>query len=160
VLYHNRHRRADEMGAEYVAALDELLQRSDFVSLHCPLTPETQKLMGPAQFEVMKRTAILVNTSRGGVVDQRALYEALAAGKIAGAAIDVTETEPISTDDPLLTLPNCIVVPHVASATVGTRMKMAMMCVDNVLAALDGQFPPYCVNRAEIEGRARLEKRG
>ena len=160
ILYHSRRRRPDEMGAEYVGTLDELLERSDFVSLHCPLTSDTQKLIGAAQFDRMKRTAILINTSRGGVVDQRALYEALAVGKIAAAAIDVTETEPIPTDDPLLTLPNCIVTPHVASATVGTRRTMAMMCVDNVLAALDGRFPPYCVNRAEIEGRSRLEGRG
>ena len=157
VLYHNRNRRSDEMGAEYVSTLDELLERSDFVSIHAPLNDETRHLMSTPQFARMKPTAALINTSRGPVVDQKALYEALKSGEIAAAGLDVTDPEPMRANDPLLTLPNCVVVPHVASATVGTRMKMAMMCVDNVLAGINGEFPPYCVNREAIEGRSRLE---
>ncbi len=157
VLYHNRNRREEEFGAEYVVSLDELLERSDFVSLHNPLTPETEGLMSTAQFKRMKPTAFLINTTRGPVVDQEALYDALKSGEIAGAALDVVVPEPLPADHPLLTLDNCLIMPHVASATSDTRLKMAMMCVDNVLAGVAGEWPPFCVNRADIEGRSRLE---
>lgn len=156
VLYYNRNRRNEEFGASYVDSLAELLKRSDYVSLHNPLSPETTGLMGAEQFGQMKKSAILVNTSRGPVVDQEALYDALLADEIAGAALDVTVPEPLPADHPLLTLENCIVMPHVASATHETRMKMALMCVENVLAALAGDWPPYCVNQAKIAGNARL----
>lgn len=158
VLYHNRNRRDQEFGATYVGSLEEILERSDFISLHNPLTPETTNLMSTEQFKLMKNSAILINTTRGPVVDQDALYEALVAGEIAGAALDVTVPEPIPADHPLLTLDNCLIMPHVASATHETRMKMAMMCVENVLAGINGDWPPYCVNQSDIAANARLKK--
>jgi glyoxylate reductase len=157
ILYHNRNRREEEFGATYVDTLEELLERSDFVSLHNPLNEETTGLMSTDQFKLMKKTAILVNTTRGPVVDQEALYDALKSGEIAGAALDVTVPEPLPADHPLLTLNNCLIMPHVASGTFDTRMKMATMCVENVLAALAGDWPPYCVNQAEIAANARLK---
>ena len=157
VLYYNRNRRDEEFGATYVDSLEEILERSDFVSLHNPLTPETTNMMSIDQFKLMKKSAILINTTRGSVVDQDALYEALVAGEIAGAALDVTVPEPIPADHPLLTLDNCLIMPHVASATYDTRMKMAMMCVENVLAGIAGDWPPYCVNETDISGTARLK---
>jgi len=157
VLYYNRNPRTDVPGTIYVDSMEELLQRSDYVSLHNPLTPQTTGLMSTEQFKLMKPTAYFVNTTRGPVVDQDALYEALKSGEIAGAAIDVTVPEPLPADHPLLTLDNCLVMPHVASATGDTRLKMAMMCVENVLAGIKGEWPPYCVNREAIEGRSRLE---
>lgn len=126
--------------------LPELLSESDFVSLHVPLTDDTNHLISKPQFEAMKPTAVLINTSRGGVVDPAALYEALRAGEILAAGLDVTEPEPISLDDPLLTLDNCLVMPHIASASVATRTKMAEMAVDNVIAGLQGRPLPTCVN--------------
>jgi glyoxylate reductase len=157
VIYFNRSRRDEEFGATYVDSLEELLERSDFVSLHNPLTPETENLMSSAQFKLMKKTAILINTTRGPVVNQDDLYEALKSGEIAGAALDVTVPEPIPADHPLLTLDNCMIMPHVASATGDTRLKMAMMSVENVLAGVAGDWPPYCVNQSEISGNARLK---
>jgi glyoxylate reductase len=151
VLYYNRNRREEEFGATYVDSMEELLERSDYVSLH------TTNLMSTEQFKLMKKSAILINTTRGPVVDQEALYEALKSGEIAGAALDVTVPEPMPADHPLLTLDNCLIMPHVASATGDTRMKMAMMCVENVLAGLAGDWPPYCVNQADIAGNARLK---
>lgn len=157
VLYYNRNRRDEEFGATYVDSLEELLERSDFVSLHNPLNAETTGLMSTEQFKSMKKSAILVNTTRGPVVDQEALYDALKSGEIAGAALDVTVPEPMPADHPLLTLGNCLIMPHVASATGDTRLKMAMMCVENVLAGVAGEWPPYCVNQAAIAGNARLK---
>jgi glyoxylate reductase len=157
ILYHNRKRAEVENGAEYVDSLNELLERSDFVTLHNPLTLETTGLMSVKQFGKMKSTAYLINTTRGPVVDQDALYEALTTGEIAGAALDVTVPEPMPPSHPLLGLDNCLIMPHTASATTDTRMKMAMMCVDNALAGMAGEWPPYCVNRDDIEGRSRLE---
>ncbi|MEA2311429.1 MAG: glyoxylate reductase [Solirubrobacteraceae bacterium] len=125
--------------------LGELLDRSDFVSLHCPLTPETRHLIGEETLARMRDTAYLVNTARGGVVDQVALRAALLEGRIAGAALDVTDPEPLPADDPLLEAPNLIVVPHVGSATVRTRERMAEMAVENLLAALAGEPMPYAV---------------
>jgi glyoxylate reductase len=125
--------------------LDELLARSDFVSLHTPLTPETRHLVDAGFLERMKPSALLVNTTRGGVVDQDALRSALQAGEIAGAALDVTDPEPLPADHPLLDAPNLLVVPHVGSATVRTRAKMAAMAVENLLAALAGRPMPHPV---------------
>jgi len=145
-------RRAEGFGMEVVhssrssgIALEELLARADFVSLHTPLTEATRRLIDADALARMKPTALLVNTSRGGVVDQGALRDALHAGTIAGAALDVTEPEPLPADDPLLDAPNLLVVPHVGSATVRTRAKMAAMAVDNLLAALDGRPMPHQV---------------
>jgi glyoxylate reductase len=157
VLYFNRNKRDEEFGATYVDSLEEILERSDYVSLHNPLTEETTNMMSTEQFKLMKKSAILINTTRGPVVDQDALYEALKSGEIAGAALDVTVPEPIPADHPLLTLDNCLIMPHVASATGDTRMKMAMMSVENVLAGVAGDWPPYCVNQAEIAGNARIK---
>jgi glyoxylate reductase len=125
--------------------LETLLERSDFVSVHTPLTAETRHLVGTATLARMKPTALLINTSRGGVVDQDALRAALHAGEIAGAALDVTDPEPLPPDHPLLDAPNLLVVPHVGSATVQTRARMAGMAVDNLLAALDGRPMPHPV---------------
>ena len=114
-------------------------------------------MMSTVQFKLMKKSAILINTTRGAVVDQDALYVALKSGELAGAALDVNVPEPIPADHPLLTLDNCLIMPHVASATVDTRMKMAMMSVENVLAAVTGDWPPYCVNQAAIAGNDRIK---
>jgi glyoxylate reductase len=145
-------RRAEGFGMEIVHSsrssgvpLPDLLARADFVSLHTPLTPETRGLIDAAALERMKPTALLINTARGGVVDQDALRSALHAGTIAGAALDVTEPEPLPPDHPLLGAPNLLVVPHVGSATVRTRAKMAAMAVENLLAALDGRPMPHPV---------------
>ena len=143
-------RRAEGFGMDVLASsrrsgvpLEELLERADFVSLHCPLTPATRHLIGTEVLGRMKPRAFLINTARGGVVDQAALRLALLAGEIAGAALDVTDPEPLPADDPLLEAPNLIVVPHVGSATVRTRERMAEMTVENLLAALAGHPMPY-----------------
>ncbi len=125
---------------------DELLAESDFVSIHVPLTPETRRMFSTEQFERMKKTAVLVNTARGPVVDPKALYEALRDGEIGYAALDVTDPEPIPMDDPLLTLDNCIILPHIASASVETRDKMATIAAENLLAGLRGAPLPHTVN--------------
>jgi glyoxylate reductase len=150
ILYYSRTRRTpqqeSELGLEYVDRMPELLSRSDFISVHVPLTRETHHLIGAAEFAVMKPTAVFINASRGAVTDQRALYEALKNGQIFSAAIDVTETEPIAMDDPLLTLKNIVITPHIGSASVLTRTKMSLMATDNLLAGLRGQTLPNCVN--------------
>lgn len=133
---------AAAVGAERVD-LDDLLKRSDFVSLHCPLSTETRHLINAATLARMKPSAILINTTRGGVIDQKALYDALVAGVIAGAALDVTDPEPLPADDPLLALPNVIIVPHIGSATVVTRSKIAHMAIDNLIAGVNGRPLPY-----------------
>jgi glyoxylate reductase len=133
------------LNAEFVE-LDALLQMSDFVTIHTPLTPETHHLFGDRQFQQMPRSAVLINTARGQIVDPDALYRALAQGEIAAAAIDVTEPEPIPSDSPLLTLDNLIITPHIASASRQTREKMATMAIDNLIAGLQGKRLPHCVN--------------
>jgi len=127
-------------------SLDDLLAQADFVSLHVPLTDSTYHLIGAEALGKMKPTAALINTSRGPVVDADALYEALVAGSIAYAALDVTDPEPLPADHKLLTLPNCLVVPHIASASWATRTRMAVMAAENLLAGLQGQRLPNCVN--------------
>ena len=124
-------------------ALDELLTSSDFVSLHCPLTPETHHLIDAETLAKMRPTAMLINTARGPIVDQRALRDALVDGTIAGAALDVTDPEPLAPDDPLMSAPNLIVVPHIGSATHQARADMATLAVENLLAALDGRPMPH-----------------
>ena len=126
--------------------LPTVLDESDFVSLHVPLTNETHYLIGQTELQRMKASAILINTARGSVVDSQALYLALANHEIAYAALDVTDPEPISSDDPLLTLSNCLIVPHIASASIATRAKMAKMAATNLLAGLAGKPLPHCVN--------------
>jgi glyoxylate reductase len=148
VLYHNRHRRQDEaeLGAEYVKDIPTLLGRSDFVSIHVSLSRETKHLIGAKELACMKPTAMLINTARGAVVDQRALYEVLKRKQILGAALDVTEEEPISPDDPLLKLDNVIVLPHIGTQTEETGISMSLMGAQNLLAGLKGEPMPNCVN--------------
>jgi glyoxylate reductase len=128
------------------ADLPELLATSDFVSLHANLTPETRGLFGRDAFRRMKRTAVFVNTARGAFVDEDALHEALRDGTIFAAGLDVTDPEPPRPDHPLLRLPNCVVLPHVASATEDTRNSMAGIAAENLLAGLAGRPLPHCVN--------------
>jgi len=134
-----------ELGIEY-ADFDKVLAESDFITIHANLTPETQHLIGAKQFGKMKKTAILVNTARGPLVDNTALYEALRDGKILYAGLDVTEPEPIPTDHPLLKLDNVIIAPHIASASVVTRTKMGIIAADNLIAGLKGELGPAPVN--------------
>lgn len=131
--------------------LPTLLAQSDFISLHTPLTERTHHLIGVDEFSQMKPNAILVNTARGPVVDPDALFTALQSKQITGAALDVTEPEPLPADHPLLGLDNLIIAPHIASASKATRGKMAEMAVDNLLAGLASERLPYCVNPAVYE---------
>jgi glyoxylate reductase len=131
-------------------ALDRLLEESDFVTLHVALTPETHHLIGADALRRMKPTAILVNASRGPVVDTEALVAALREGTILAAALDVTDPEPLPADHPLVNMPNCIVVPHTASATVQTRDSMAALAAQNLLAGLRGERPPASVNADDV----------
>ncbi len=126
--------------------LATLLREADFVSIHTPLTDATRHLIDASALANMKRTAVLINTARGPVVDHDALYQALSQGVIGYAALDVTEPEPLPPEHPLYTLDNIIIVPHVASATVATRGKMAQMAAANLLAGLRGDRLPHCVN--------------
>ncbi len=134
------------MGVNRIGRDDDLhaaLARADFVSLHVPLTDATRHLIDEPALKAMKPTAILVNTARGGIIDQHALKRALQEGWIAGAALDVTDPEPLPSDDPLLDAPNLLVVPHIGSATHGARERMAEMAVDNLLAGLAGEALPH-----------------
>jgi len=147
VLYTRRSAAPPPPGVDATSvSLDDLLRESDFVSLHVPLTEETRHMIGSREMALMKETAILVNTARGGVVDQGALVEALRRGRPAVAALDVTAVEPIDSQDELLTLPNVVITPHIASASVATRLRMANMAVDNLLAGLSGAPLPNCAN--------------
>jgi len=130
-------------GVDGVDGLEEGLSGADFVSVHVDLNAGTRHLMGPDQFSAMKPTAFFVNTSRGGVVDQPALVRALTEGQIAGAGLDVLQDEPPSPDDPVLSAPNVIIVPHIGSATVETRNAMAECAVDNLLMVLRGEGSPF-----------------
>jgi lactate dehydrogenase-like 2-hydroxyacid dehydrogenase len=136
---------AKAIGADY-RSFEQVLAESDFISLHTPLTPQTRHLIDDHAFSRMKPTCILINTARGPVVDSHALYRALTSGTIAYAALDVTDPEPIQPDDPLLTLDNCLIAPHIASSSVATRERMAQMAAENLLAALSGKRLPYCAN--------------
>jgi glyoxylate reductase len=134
---------------------DTLLAESDFISIHTPLTTETRGLFDQDAFSRMKAGAILVNTARGPIVDSAALAEALATGPIGAAGLDVTDPEPIPTDSPLLQLPNCLIVPHVGSASIQTRNRMATMAAENLLAGLRGQLLPNCINRDQLAAAPR-----
>jgi glyoxylate reductase len=147
------HRRLEGFGCELLftdesggVTLEELLERSDFVTIHCPLTPDTRGLIGEEALGRMKETAYLVNAARGPIVDTDALARALEAGEIAGAALDVTDPEPLPVDHPLLDAPGLVVLPHIASATHATRERMADMAVDNLLAGLAGEPMPHQAN--------------
>jgi glyoxylate reductase len=133
--------------------LSDLLEASDVISLHVALAAETRHLIGPAELERMKQGAILINTTRGPVVDQVALYAALASGHLGGAGLDVFDREPVPIDEPLLTLANCVTVPHIGSATTKTREAMAHLAVDNMIAGLSGERLVRCANPEVYEGR-------
>ncbi len=140
----------EEFGVTYVS-LDELLERSDFVSLHVLLNEDTHHLIGTDQFKRMKSTAVLVNAARGPVVDTDALVHALQTGEIFAAGLDVTDPEPLPADHPLVSLPNCTVVPHIASATVTSRDNMAKLAANNLLDVLSGREPRAIVNPEVLE---------
>jgi len=148
ILYHDRARVSPEQESATggtMVPLDQLLAESDFVTLHVDLNPSTRGLVDAEALAKMKPGAVLVNTSRGPVVDQAALYDALKSGHLFGAGLDVTDPEPLRADHPLLTLPNCLIVPHIASATVDTRDAMARKAANNLLAGLAGAPLPDAV---------------
>jgi glyoxylate reductase len=148
VLYYDRQRRPEAeaaLGAAY-AALDELYAQADFVSLHAPLNAATRHLIDDSAFARMKPGAILINTARGPIVDLQSLQRALVTGRLAYAALDVTEPEPIPAGSPLLQLSNLIVTPHIASASLHARRQMASMAAANLLAGLRGERLPHCAN--------------
>jgi glyoxylate reductase len=135
----------EKLGAKKVD-LDTLLKESDFVSIHVPLMKETHHLINAEKLKLMKKTAYLINNSRGPVVDEKALYQALKEGRIAGAGLDVFEQEPTPMDNPLLKLDNVVVAPHISSASYETRSEMAKMVADNLVAFFEGRKPPNLVN--------------
>ncbi|MEM1514095.1 MAG: glyoxylate reductase [Candidatus Thermoplasmatota archaeon] len=154
ILYYSRHRDEEfekETNARFVS-LQELLKESDFISLHLPLTKETYHIIGEKELKMMKKTAYLINTSRGKCIDEKALIKALKEGWIAGAALDVYENEPEVSDE-LLSLNNVVLAPHIGSASYETRSRMAIMVAENVLAALNGKIPPQCLNPEAIKYR-------
>ena len=145
-----------ELDARYVS-LETLLRESDFVTLHVPLKPETQHLIGAPQLALMKQTAILINTTRGPIVDEAALVEALRESRIQGAGLDVFEREP-EIHPGLLALPNVVVAPHIGSGSRQTRLRMVELAAENLLAALSGSVPPNLVNREVLRAPARREE--
>jgi glyoxylate reductase len=147
VLYHSRSRKLsleEDLSMKF-AELDSLLKESDFVCIMTPSTPETINLISARELSLMKKTAILINTARGGIVNEDDLYCALKNGEIWAAGLDVFEQEPISLDHPLLSLPNVVTVPHIGSASINTRMKMADLAAENLLLALRNQIPKHVV---------------
>ena len=142
-----------EFGAIKMNSLDELLRESDFVSVHAPLNESTRHMVNADFLSQMKPNAVFVNTSRGPVVDQAALYEALKAKQIFAAGLDVTDPEPLPLDSPLLTLENCVIVPHIGSASERTRDAMARLAAENLIAGLKGERLPHCINPEVYEGR-------
>ncbi|MBV9579518.1 MAG: D-glycerate dehydrogenase, partial [Chloroflexi bacterium] len=148
VLYYSAHRHPEREAEAPVAYadLETLLRESDFVSVHAAYSAATHHMFSDEQLRLMKSSAYLINVARGGLVDQQAIYAACRDGQIAGAALDVTDPEPMAADDPLLRLPNVIVVPHIGSATVATRIRMGNLASDNIVAVLKGSPPPTPVN--------------
>ena len=141
----------NETGAVYVDK-EALLKESDFISVHVPLLPSTRHLIGEKEFKLMKKTTVLINTSRGPVVDERALVKALKEGEIWGAGLDVYENEP-ELEPGLSGLDNVVIVPHIASATIETRTNMGLIAVRNIIAVFDGETPPNCVNPEILKGK-------
>ncbi|MEW9674023.1 2-hydroxyacid dehydrogenase [Ammoniphilus sp. 3BR4] len=151
ILYYNRSRKTDieeKLGARYVS-LEQLLQKSDYLVVLTPLTEETKKIIGVKEFALMKKDAILVNASRGATIDETALIHALQENRIAGAALDVYEKEPVDPENPLLKMTNVVTLPHIGSATRETRGKMAMKAACNAVAAINGEIPENLLN-AEV----------
>src|SRR5712691_658807 len=153
VLYTNRGRNheAEERLGCIPVDFPTLLRESDFLIVLIPLTLGTRHLLSTPQFKLMKPSAFLINAARGPIVDQRALYAALHDGLIAGAALDVTDPEPIPLDDPLLSLDNCLILPHIGSASIATRTRMATLAAENIVAFLAGRRPPTPVNPEVLE---------
>lgn len=139
------HPEAERDFAATHVSLESLLQKSDFVSLHTPLKPATRHLIGSAELNRMKPSAILINTARGPIVDQAALVDALQRNQIAGAGLDVFEIEPLPPTDPLLTLKNVVLLPHIGSASIGARTKMAVLAAENLVAGLQNRHLPHPV---------------
>jgi len=159
ILYYDviRNEQAEkEVGAKYVD-LETLLGESDFVTVHVPLLPSTHHLMNEDRLKLMKKTACLINTSRGPIVDEKALYKALKEGWIWAAGLDVWEEEPADLDNPLLRLENVTSTPHIASASVATRTKMAVMAAENMVDILEGRVPPNLVNNEVLKVRPPKE---
>ncbi len=151
VLYHNRNRKYNvekKLGVSY-AELHKLLEQSDFVCVMTPYTKETHHLIADKELKQMKRTAVLINTSRGGVVDEQALYDALVNGEIWGAGLDVFEQEPLPHDHPLLQLDQVVATPHIGSASIATRLKMAQLAATNLIQMLNGQKNQYIINQVK-----------
>lgn len=147
ILYNNRSRKEEletELSMTYVD-LNQLLKEADYVCVMVPYTEETKGLIGKEQLALMKKTAILINTARGGIVDEKALYEALKSGKLWGAGLDVFEEEPMPINHPLLNLPNVVATPHIGSASIQTRLKMAQLATDNLLLVLQNLPPKHSV---------------
>ncbi len=142
---------AKALGAQHVD-LSMLLRESDFVSLHVPLTDSTRHMINADTLAEMKSSAVLINTARGPIIDTAALYAALQQGQIAHAALDVTDPEPLSADHPLLKLDNLTIAPHIASASIATRDKMAEMAAENLLTGMRKERLPHCVNPQVYEG--------
>jgi len=154
ILFHdpNYQGKDAQPGNAVPSSLDQLLSESDFVSIHVPLTDQTRRMFNQETFHKMKAGAILVNTSRGGVVDQSALYGALKSGHLSAAGLDVTDPEPLPMDSPLLTLENLVITPHIASASRPTRERMAVMAAENLLAGIKGERLPNPVNPEACRG--------
>ncbi len=154
ILFTDPHTSQGEPGVTAAQVdLKTLLQESDFVSLHTPLTDDTRNLINTDTLRLMKPTAVLVNTSRGPVVDQDALYNALLEKRLFAAALDVTVPEPLPADHPLLGLENCVIVPHIASASWQTRQRMSRMAAKNLIAGLKGERLPNCANPEVYSGK-------
>jgi len=156
VIYHSRTRKIAaerELGVEWMRDLPSLLEESDYVSFHCPLTEQTRKIMGAKQFGMMKPTAVFINMARGAIADQAALYDALASGTIKRAAIDVTDPEPISMDDPLLTLDNVTITAHIGSASETSFRNMGLMAADSIVALHQGMPWHNVVNPEALDNR-------
>ena len=148
ILYHGPNQKpiADKNLHAQFCDLHTILKESDFISLHCPLNTQTEKIIGKEQLMLMKKDAIIINTARGEVIDQDALIEVMQSGHLAGAGLDVTTPEPLPTDNPLFAMDNVLILPHIGSATVATREKMAKMAADNIIAVLNGKPAPHAVN--------------
>ena len=146
VIYYDPQVNPESLSSDYVSVdLTTLCQNSDFISIHTPLTPETRHLIGEKEFNLMKSTAILINTARGPIIDEQALISALKENKIAGAGLDVYENEPVIPEE-LIKLSNVILLPHIGSASYETRTKMALLAAENAIAVIEGKNPPARVN--------------
>ncbi|MFQ5831664.1 MAG: 2-hydroxyacid dehydrogenase [Candidatus Thorarchaeota archaeon] len=151
ILYHSRTRSDEALAIEKATGavrkdIGELLRESDIITVHVPLTAETHNMIGPDELAMMKPGAVLINTSRGPVVDEDALYDSLKSGHLGGAGLDVFTQEPVSLKNPLLKMPNVVLAPHIGSASIDTRNRMAQICSENLITALQGNVPRYIVN--------------